>query len=73
MHDLITHLQVTTQPNFDRRGNVNSNVQYSYYIGDHGPFVDTYKEGQDTVEAVQAKQGERIEKLRQLGALPAGS
>ena len=70
MDDLINHLQVTTQPVFDKRGNVTSKVQYSYFIGDHGPFIDVFDEGADTVEAVMAKQQERCAKLRSVGALP---
>jgi len=68
----ISHLQVTTQPNFDRRGNVKSNVQYSYFIGDHGPFVDTFLEGEDTADAVRAAQQKRINHLAAVGAFPAG-
>jgi hypothetical protein len=72
MEYTVSHLQVTTQPNFDRRGNVSSRVQYSYFIGDHGPFVDTFKEGEDTAAAVMAAQQKRIEHLRAVGAFNEG-
>ena len=69
----ISHLQVSTQPNFDRRGNVSTGVQYSYFIGAHGPFVDSFKEGEDTGEAVRAAQQKRIEHLRAVGAFNEGA
>ncbi len=73
MEYTISHLQVSTQPNFDRRGKVSSNVQYSYFIGDHGPFVDTFAEGQDTIDAVRAAQQKRIDHLRDVGAYTEGA
>ena len=73
MNDLIQHLQVTTQTRFDPRGNPKPVTQYSYYILQHGPFTDVYEEGKDTPEAVNAGFTARIDKLRAVGGLPAGS
>lgn len=71
MNDLIQHMQVTVSTNFDPRGNPKPTVQYSYFIGQHGPFVDRFDEGKDTVEAVAAAMDARIAKLRAVGALPS--
>jgi hypothetical protein len=69
MDPLIQHLQVTTTAQFDVRGNPKPATQYSYYIGTHGPFVDVFPAGADTIEAVNAAMQARIDKLRALGAI----
>jgi hypothetical protein len=70
---LVQHLLVTTTANFGPRGNPVEVVQYSYYIGDHGPFTDQFPKGTDTVDAVTAKMQENIDKLVAVGAIPAQS
>jgi hypothetical protein len=71
MDECIKHLQVSTTAQFSPRGDPTPAVQYSYYIGTHGPFTDVFAQGADTVEAVRMAMQARIDKLRQLGALPA--
>jgi len=73
MNDLIRHLLVTSQTTFDARGNANPITAYSYYVLNHGPFVDKYAEGQDAPATVNAGFTKRIDALRAVGALPAGS
>lgn len=68
--DLIQHLQVTTQTRFDRRGTPHPVMQYSYFVDDHGPFLDEFQQGEDTPEAVQAAMQKRIKHLKDVGALP---
>lgn len=64
---VVRDIQVTTGVNFGLRGNPTKTVQYSYFIDDHGPFVDTFPEGADTPEAVKAAQQARVDKLRAAG------
>lgn len=71
--DLIQHLLVTTNTRFDVRGTPTEVRQYNYYVGQHGPFTDTYPEGQDTPDAVKAGFQKRIDLLRAVGAIPAAS
>jgi hypothetical protein len=71
MDALIQHLQVTTTPVFDVRGRVKQSVQYSYYVGDHGPFTDVFPVGEDTRGAVLGAMDARIQHLRDVGAIPA--
>lgn len=73
MNDLIKYLHVTSQTRFDPTGNARPVMQYSYFILNHGPFTDVYDEGKDTPDAVNAGFTARIDKLRAVGALPAGS
>ncbi len=69
MDDLIQELQVTTQTRFDRSGKVSEIRQYTYFVGDHGPFTDEFSEGKDTPDAVRAAQQARIDHLRAVGAI----
>jgi len=71
MNPLVQHLQVTNQFRFDPRGNPYPVIQYSYFIGQHGPFTDSFPRGEDTLAAVQAAMQVNIDKLNALGALPA--
>ncbi len=73
MNPLIQHLRVTTGTQFSPRGDVSPVVQYSYYVLTHGPFTDVYPEGQDSPDKVNAGFVARIDKLRAVGGLPAGS
>jgi hypothetical protein len=70
---LIQHLLVTSTANFGPRGNPKPVVQYSYYVGEHGPFTDQFDKGTDTVEAVQKAMQANIDKLVALGAVAAQS
>lgn len=67
----VNHLQVSTQTSFDLRGGAVKRVDYSYFLGTHGPFVDSFAEGADTADAVNAAISARVQKLQALGALPA--
>jgi len=71
--DLIQHLQVTTNTRFDPRGNPISVRQYSYFVGQNGPFTDTYEEGKDSPDIVKVGFQARIDHLRAVGAIPAAS
>jgi hypothetical protein len=73
MNSLVRHLQVTSQTRFDERGNPKPVTQYSYYVLQHGPFSDTYEEGQDSPEKVNLGFTARVDKLRAVGGLPEGS
>ena len=69
IHDLL----VAPAVQFDARGNPQEVIRYSYFVGAHGPFTDSFPVGTDTPDAVKAKQQERINQLRAVGAdLPAG-
>lgn len=67
----VQNLQVTTGVEFDQRGTPRTVTTYSYFISGHGPFEDVFAEGADTVEAVQAAQQMRFDKLVAVGAIPA--
>jgi hypothetical protein len=69
MDGQVTHLQITSSGRFDLRGNPYPIMQYSYFIGAHGPFVDEYKLGDDTPEAVKAGFQKRIDHLTAIGAI----
>lgn len=71
LNPLIRELHVTSAAGFTPRGGVVKQVQYSYFIGDHGPFIDTFTEGEDTLEAIQSAMQVRIDKLATLGAVPS--
>jgi hypothetical protein len=69
----VNHLQVSTQTTFDPRGAATKRVDYSYFLGTHGPFTDSFAEGQDTTDAVNAAISARVAKLQALGALPTST
>jgi hypothetical protein len=73
VNPLIKHLLVTSQTTFDARGNANPTNVYSYYVLNHGPFVDKYTDADNTPVNVNLGFQKRIDALRAVGALPAGS
>jgi hypothetical protein len=70
MNPLIMHLLVTSTAAFTPRGGVVPSVQYSYYVGQHGPFTDVFEKGKDTLDAVRAAMQINIDKLAAVGAIP---
>lgn len=69
----VQHMQVTTQTRFDPRGNPYAITQYSFFLGQNGPFTLEYKRGEDTEQKVTADIQALCSKLVMVGALPMGS
>ena len=71
-HLEINHVHVQERPTFDQRGNVSARVEYSYFVGTHGPFTLTYAKGADTAAQVQADMQAQVQKLKAIvpGAMP---
>lgn len=65
----VENLQVTTGQQSDQRGHFNTVVTYSYFIQGHGPFEDTFREGEDTPDKVLAARQARYDKLVAVGAI----
>ena len=60
----INNVQSQERPVFDRRGNVRSQVEYSFFVGQHGPFTLRYAHGEDKPERVQADMTAQVQKLQ---------
>jgi hypothetical protein len=66
----LKHVQVQEVTRFDGRGNPIKKTQYSYFLGNNGPFTDEFVEGADTTDAFNAAVAARVTKLQAVGALP---
>jgi hypothetical protein len=53
----------------DATGRIFPAVKYTYFVGSNGPFTETYFQGQDTTDRVQADIQARVNQLRALGAV----
>jgi hypothetical protein len=55
---------------FNRQGSVINYQQYTFYVGEHGPFTEKFYAGEQDAPAVERRINYRVTTLRQLGVLP---
>jgi hypothetical protein len=55
---------------FDRQGNAVKYQQYTFFIGDHGPFVEKFYIGEQDSPAIERRINDRVQQLRSLGVIP---
>jgi hypothetical protein len=55
---------------FDAQGTVAKYVEYTFYIGNHGPFTEKFYAGEQDTPAIERRINDRVAQLRELGVLP---
>jgi hypothetical protein len=55
---------------FNRQGNAVQYQQYTFFIGDHGPFVEKFYAGEQDTPAIERRINTRVQQLRSLGVIP---
>lgn len=55
---------------FNRQGNAVQYQQYTFFIGDHGPFVEKFYAGEQDAPAIERRINGRVLQLRALGVIP---
>jgi hypothetical protein len=64
----VTRIQDAVE--FDTRGNAVKYQQYTFFIGDHGPFTEKFYAGEQDTPAIERRINTRVAQLRELGTLP---
>jgi hypothetical protein len=66
----VTVTNVKDSVEFDLRGSPVTYQQYTFFIGDHGPFIEKFYAGEQDSPAVERRISDRVLLLRSLGVLP---
>jgi hypothetical protein len=66
----VTNLKIKDSTEFDNYSNVVKYQQYTFFIGDHGPFTEKFYAGEQDTPAVERRINARVAQLRELGAIP---
>lgn len=66
----VNNVKIRDSVEFDKRGNAASYQEYTFWIGDHGPFTEKFYAGEQDAPAVERRINARVATLRELGAIP---
>jgi len=62
LHDVM----ISQTPQFDRGGRLQHVTVVTYYVGDHGPFTDSFSADDDTPEKITSAMNTRVANLRRV-------
>lgn len=65
----VNGLKIKDSVEFDKQGNPVRYQQYTFYIGDHGPFTENFYAGEQDTPAIERRINTRVAQLRELGAI----
>jgi hypothetical protein len=69
----VTNVSVKDAMEFDKYGHAIKYQQYTFYVGDHGPFTEKFYAGEQDTPAIERRINNRVQQLRELGVLAQGS
>ncbi len=55
---------------FDNQGHPMKFQQYTFFVGEHGPFTEKFYAGEQDTPAIERRINVRVAQLRELGVLP---
>jgi len=62
VHDVM----MSHQPQFTRTGGVRQMTVVTYYVGDHGPFMLSYNQGDDSADRITSDINHQEAELRRI-------
>ena len=66
----VNALKIRDAVEFDKQGLPMRYQEYTFFIGDHGPFTEKFFAGEQDTPAVEHRISGRVAQLRELGAIP---
>ncbi len=66
----VNNVTVKDNTEFDVKGNPVRYQQYTFFIADHGPFMEKFYAGEQFPDAISKRINDRVLQLRELGVLP---
>lgn len=65
----VNNVAVKQGTEFDRQNNASSYLQYTFYIGNHGPFTEKFYAGEQDTPSVERRINADVQRLREQGLL----
>ena len=66
----VNAVKVRQGTEFDKLNNALSYVEYTFYVGPHGPFMEKFYAGEQDTPAVERRINADVQRLREQGLLP---
>lgn len=66
----VTVARIQDKIEFDKQGAPVKYQEYTFFIGDHGPFTEKFYAGEQDSPAIERRLNARVAQLRDLGVLP---
>jgi hypothetical protein len=66
----VNNLTIKDSTEFQKNGTLSSVRVYTFFIGEHGPFIEKFYAGEQDTPAIERRIGDRVAQLRELGAIP---
>lgn len=67
----VNNVQVKDGVEFTRTGGTANYVQYTFWIANHGPFIEKFYANEQDQPAIERRINGRVLQLRALGVIPA--
>ena len=67
----VNGVKVKDGTEFDKLNNAVRYQEYTFYIGDHGPFTEKFYIGEQDTPAIERRINNRVVQLRELGVIGA--
>ena len=65
----VNNVKVKDGTEFDKQSNPQKYREYTFYIGDHGPFTERFYAGEQDTAAVERRINNDVQALREQGLL----
>jgi hypothetical protein len=65
----VNNLTIKDSVEFPKTGGSITYQQYTFFIGDHGPFTEKFYAGEQDTPAIERRINLRVAQLRELGAI----
>jgi len=66
----VKGLRIRDAVEFDRQGATVRYQEYTFFVNDHGPFIEKFYAGEQDSPAIERRINLRVAQLRELGAIP---
>jgi hypothetical protein len=69
----VNNVRVRDSVEYTKQGDTVQYKDYTFFIGDHGPFNEKFYAGEQDTPAVERRINARVAELRDLGVITQGS
>jgi hypothetical protein len=69
----VNSLKIRDAVEFDKQSNPVKYKEFTFFIGDHGPFTEKFYAGEQDTPAIERRINNDVAQLRELGAITQGT
>jgi hypothetical protein len=69
----VNNVKTRDSVEFDKQGNIVRYIEYIFFVGDHGPYLEKFYIGEQDTPSIERRINNRVAQLRELGLLTQGA